>query len=174
MDQLFDLTGSQTPVGRIPPNTIPFLKHDIRRLKLIHQECKLLHVNWSVVKEGLTLLVRWLIHQIIKVHMVHDDKASCSCCTKQQIDFDLLLAKKKADAFIWHNNHSTYIVAFTEDVSKKIHQKAQARLGVLNNSTIIDSVYSKELETLGTMKQVRNANVLFTWPTLALPNVRRT
>jgi hypothetical protein len=66
--------------------------------------------------------------------MVHDDKAS-SCCTKQQIDVDLLLAKKKADAFIWHDDDFTYVVAFTEDVSKEIHQKARAKLWFLNDST---------------------------------------
>jgi hypothetical protein len=41
------------------------------------------------------------------------------------IDVDWLLAKKKkADVFIWHDNHFAYVVAFKEDVCKKIHQKA--------------------------------------------------
>jgi hypothetical protein len=93
MDQVFDITGSDVPVG-IPPNAFPFLKHDTRRLKSIHKEGKLLPVNWKGVKEGLTLLVGRLIHQAIKVHMVLGDaEASCSG-TRQQIDIDLFLAKK--------------------------------------------------------------------------------
>jgi hypothetical protein len=91
-------------------------------------------VNWKGVKEGLSLSVGRLIHQAIKVHMVHDNKACCS--TRQQIDVNWLLAKKKVDAFIWHNNHFAYVVAFTEDIWKKIHQKAQARLGIIGDNSI--------------------------------------
>jgi hypothetical protein len=139
MDRLLDVTGRQTPVG-IPPNAIPLMKHDLRRLKSIHQEYKLLPVNWRGVKEGLTLLVGRLIHQAIKVHMLmHDDKASSSA-TRQQIDADCLLAKKKVNAFIWRDDHFAYIVAFTEEVSKNILQKAQARLGFTEDSTITESV----------------------------------
>jgi hypothetical protein len=47
--------------------------------------------------------------------------------TRQQIDIDWLLAKnKKAGAFVWHDNHFTYVlVAFTEDVCKNIHHGKQ-------------------------------------------------
>jgi hypothetical protein len=100
------------------------------------------------VKEGLSLLVGSLIHQAIKVHMVHDHKAHCS--TRQQIDVEWLLAKKKADApFIWHNNHFAYVFAFTEEVCKKIHQKAQARLGIIGDDSILtESVYQEMRNTI--------------------------
>jgi hypothetical protein len=115
MGQVFDITGSNPTVG-IPPDALPFLKHDICRLKLIHEEGKFLPMNWKGEKEGLTLLVGRLIHQAInKVHMVHDNKATCSR-TRQQIDADWLLAKKKANEFIWHDDHFAYVVAFAEDV----------------------------------------------------------
>jgi hypothetical protein len=65
--------------------------------------------------------------------MVHDNKAGCSA-TRQQIEVDWLLAKKNADAFIRHDDHFAYVVAFTEDVCRKIHQKAQARLGIMEDS----------------------------------------
>jgi hypothetical protein len=72
--------------------------------------------------------------------MVHDDKASCS--NRQQIDVDQLLAKKKADAFIWHDDHFAYVVTFTEDVCIKIHRTAQARLGICGERPILtESVY---------------------------------
>jgi hypothetical protein len=130
MDRLFDITGSEAPVG-IPPNAVLFLKHGIRSMKLIHEEGRLLHVNWKGVKEGLTLSVHRLIHQAIKVHMVHDDKASCSA-SRQQIEVDWPLAKKNVDEFIWHDDHFAYVVAFTQDVCRKMHQKkAQARLGIM-------------------------------------------
>jgi hypothetical protein len=92
MDQFFDSS---------PPNAVLFLKHDIWCLKLIHEEGTLLRVNWKGVKEGLSLLVGRLIHQAIKVHMVHDNKAHCS--TRQQIDINWLLAKKKVDSFIYYS-----------------------------------------------------------------------
>jgi hypothetical protein len=63
-----------------------------------------------------------------------------------QIDVDCLLAKKKADAFIWHDDHFAYGVAFTEEVSKKIHQKAQVRLGLTEDSAITaESVYQPSI-----------------------------
>ena len=140
MDQFFDITGCPAPVGIPSPNAIPFLKHDIGRFKSIDKEGKLLWVNWKGVNEGSPL--GRLLHQAIKVHMVHGDEARCS--TRQQIDVDWLLAKKKAAEFIWHGDHSAYyhVVAFTEDTCKKIHQKAQARWGSIgDNSILTESVY---------------------------------
>jgi ABC-type lipopolysaccharide export system ATPase subunit len=108
---------------------------------MIQEEGKLLYVNRQGAEEGLSLSVGRFVHQAIKkVHMVHDDKASCT--TRQQIDVDWLLAKKNADAFIWHDNPFAYVVAFTEqDVCKKIRQKAQARLGIMVDSNLREYVY---------------------------------
>jgi hypothetical protein len=60
-----------------------------------------------------------------------------------------LLAKKNADAFIWHNNHFAYVIAFTEDVCNKIHQKAQARLGIMEDSILTESVYQGRKRYIG-------------------------
>jgi hypothetical protein len=167
MDQFFDITGCPAPVGIPPPNAIPFLKHDIGHFKSIDKEGKLLCVNWKGVNEGSPL--GRLIHQAIKVHMVHGDEARCS--TRQQIDVDWLLAKKKAAEFIWHGDHSAYyhVVAFTEDTCKKIHQKAQARWGSIgDNSILTESVY-QGMRSLGNNEASQKSEcAMYTLPTLDL------
>jgi hypothetical protein len=68
MDRLLDVTGRQAPVG-IPPNAIQFMKHDLRRLKLIHQQDKLLPVYWMLIREN----VRRTIQRLVEASYARQD-----------------------------------------------------------------------------------------------------